>query len=97
MLDETRRSRRFPPGEGSIAWIDPRVHDDERNFKPTIPALVTDESLRGCGIVVLSGDDMCQGAEGMIRVGDLPPLRFQVSWVKNFGATAQMVGLMFLE
>ena len=97
MLDETRTSRRFPPGEGTIAWIDPRVHDDERNFKPTIAALVTDESLRGCGIVVLSRDDMCQGAECMIRVGDLPPLWSQIRWVKNFRATAQMVGMMFLE
>ena len=97
MLDEARTSRRFPPDEGTIAWIDPNMQGDKRDFKPTIAALVTDESLRGCGIVVLSRDDMCQGAECMIRVGRLAPLLSQVRWVKDLSANARKVGVMFLE
>jgi hypothetical protein len=97
MLKDARRSLRFPPDEGTIAWIDPSVQDDKRNFKPTIAALVTDEALHGCGIVTLSRDQIDPDAECMIRVGDLAPLRSQIRWVKDLGAHARKVGVMFLE
>jgi hypothetical protein len=97
MINDARRSRRFPPDEGTIAWIDPRVHDDKRHFKPTIAALVTDEALHGCGIVTLSRDQIGPDAECMIRVGDLAPLRSQIRWVKHLGPDVRKVGVMFLE
>ena len=97
MLDEARTSRRFPPDEGTIAWIDPNVQGDKRDFKPTIAALVTDESLQGCGIVVLSRDHIGLDTECMIRVGGLAPLLSQIRWVKDLGTNARKVGVMFLE
>lgn len=97
MLDEARTSRRFPPDEGTVAWIDPSVQGDKRDFKPRIAALVTDESLHGCGIVTLSRDHIGLDTECMIRVGALSPLRSQVRWVKDLGANARKVGVMFLE
>ena len=97
MFNDARRSRRFPPDEGTIAWIDPRAHGDKREFKPTIAALVTDEARHGCGIVTLSRDQLDPDTHCMIRVGDLAPLRSQIRWVKDLGADAQKAGVMFLE
>jgi len=94
---DARRSRRFPPDEGTIAWIDPKAPDDKRHFKPTIAALVTDEALRGCGIVTLSQAPLDPETECMIRVGDLPPLRSQIRWVKEVSADVRRAGVMFLE
>ena len=97
MNNDARKSRRFPPDEGTIAWIDPRVPADGRHFKPTIAALVTDEASRGCGIVTLSGAPLGPDAECMVRVGNLPPLRSQIRWVKELSAEVRRAGVMFLE
>jgi hypothetical protein len=97
MRNAARKSRRFPPDEGTIAWIDPSVYDDKRNFNPTIAALVTDEALHGCGIVTLSRDEIDPDAECMIPVGDLAPLRSQIRWVKDLDPGVRKVGVMFLE
>jgi hypothetical protein len=97
MPKDARKSRRFPPDEGTLAWIDPNVHDDKRHFKPTIAALVTDEALHGCGMITLSRDPIGPDAECMIRVGDLAPLRSQIRWVKDLSGDARKVGVMFLE
>jgi hypothetical protein len=97
MHNDARRSRRFPPDEGTIAWIDPSVPDDKRHFKPTIAALVTDEAWRGCGMVTLSQAQLALDAQCMVRVGNLAPLRSQIRWVKELSADVRRVGVMFLE
>jgi hypothetical protein len=97
MSDDSRKSRRFPPDEGAMAWIDPSAPDDRRDFKPTIPALVTDEALYGCGIVILFDDRLSENAECMVQVGNLAPLRAQIRWVKGLHNDVQKLGLMFLE
>ena len=73
------------------------VTADKRYFKPTIAALVTDEALRGCGIVTLSGAPLGPDTECMVRVGNLPPLRSQIRWVKELTAEVRRAGVMFLE
>jgi hypothetical protein len=80
-----------------MAWIDPSAPDDRRDFRPTIPALVTDEALHGCGIVILFDDRLSENAECMVQVGNLAPLRAQIRWVKGLHNDVQKVGLMFLE
>ncbi len=80
-----------------MAWIDPSAPDDRRDFKPTIPALVTDEALYGCGIVILFDDRLSENAECMVQVGNLAPLRAQIRWVKGLHNDVQKLGLMFLE
>ena len=56
-----------------MAWIDPSAPDDRHDFRPTIPALVTDEALHGCGIVTLADDRLSEEAECMVQVGNLAP------------------------
>ena len=92
-----RRFRRFPPDEGTIAWIDPSVQDDKRNFKPTMAALVTDEAVHGCGLVTLSRDQIGLYGQCTVRVGDLAPLRSEIRWVQDLSADVRKVGVMFLE
>ena len=97
MRDHARKSRRFPPDEGAMAWIDPSAPEDKHNFRPTIPALVTDEALHGCGVVTLADDRISEDAECMVRVGNLAPLKSQIRWVKNLPNDIRKVGVMFLE
>lgn len=97
MSEEARKFRRFPPDEGEVAWIDPNAEDDKRDFKPTIAALVTDESFNGCGLVVLSRDSIIRDTDCMIRVGDLPPILSKVRWVKDLGTDAWKASVTFLE
>jgi hypothetical protein len=92
-----RRHLRFPPDEGAVAWIDPRPHTERKDFKPTVAALVTDEALAGCGLVILSRDRLSEGAELMVRVTDLVPLRAQVRWVRDLGDGVVKLGVEFLE
>lgn len=92
-----RRSLRFPPDEGTTAWIDPVVREDKHQFKPTIPALVIDEALDGCGVVTLFHDLLTEEAECMVRVGNLDPLKAQVRWIKDLDEDVLKIGLMFLE
>jgi hypothetical protein len=97
MSTDVRRSRRFPPDEGTMAWIDPNVHEDKDDFNPTIPALVTDEALHGCGVVTLFDDRLSVDAECMVRVGHLAPLKSQLRWVKDLNNDVRKMGVMFLE
>jgi hypothetical protein len=80
-----------------MAWIDPAVHEDKRDFRPTIAALVTDETLHGCGVVTLFDRRLSEDAECMVRVGDLAPLKSQIRWVKDLNSNVRKIGVMFLE
>jgi hypothetical protein len=97
MHADLRESRRFPPDEGTMAWIDTDVRGDKRDFKPTIAALVTDEALHGCGMVALAHDRFREEAECMVQVGDLAPLRSQIRWVRNLNNDVLRMGVRFLE
>jgi hypothetical protein len=98
MMDTgARKSRRFPPDEGAVAWIDPTVREHRDDFHPTIPALVMDEAMEGCGLVLLSREGLSEEAECMVQVGNLAPLDAQVRWVKDLGDGVLKIGVMFLE
>jgi hypothetical protein len=97
MSNGVRRSLRFPPDEGAVAWIDPSVHEDKHAFKPTVAALVIDEALNGCGLITLAQDWLREGAECMVRVGQLAPLRAEIRWVKDLNDDVLKIGVVFLE
>jgi hypothetical protein len=48
-----RQGMRFPPDDGAVAWIDPAVYEDRRDFKPLFAALIVNEVLAGCGLLLL--------------------------------------------
>jgi len=97
MEEGIRKALRFPPDEGTLAWIDPDYHEDKQLFKPQIPALVIDEALDGCGLVVLYHERLSEHAKCMIRVGNLDPLAAQVRWIKDLDEEVLKIGVMFLE
>lgn len=97
MEEGIRRTLRFPPDEGTLAWIDPVLREDKLDFRPTIPALVIDEALDGCGLVVLYHDRLAENARCMVRVGNLDPLPAQVRWIKDLDEEVLKIGVMFLE
>jgi hypothetical protein len=97
MYADLRETRRFPPDQGTMAWIDTAVREDKRDFKPTIAALVTDEALNGCGMVALAHDRFREEAECMVQVGDLAPLRSQIRWIRVLNHAVLRMGVRFLE
>jgi len=97
MATGIRTTLRFPPDEGAVAWIGLEVPEDKSDFTPTIPALVTDEALNGCGLVALANDQLGVGVECMVQVGELPPLNAQVRWIRELGEGVQKIGVAFLE
>ncbi len=97
MSTGVRRALRFPPDEGAVAWIDPSVHEDKDDFKPTVAALVTDEALNGCGLITLVHDWLREGTECMVMVGNLAPLRAEIRWVKDLDDSVLKIGVVFLE
>jgi hypothetical protein len=80
-----------------MAWIDPSAPDDKRDFRPVIPALLTDETLHGCGVVTLTDARLCENAECMVQAGNLAPLKAQIRWVKDLSDNVRKIGLMYLE
>jgi hypothetical protein len=97
MDNSVRKSLRFPPDDGTVAWIDLVVHEDKKDFNPTIPALVIDEALDGCGVVTLFHTRLSEESECLVRVGNLEPLRAQVRWIKDLDDDVFKIGLMYLE
>lgn len=92
-----RQCLRFPPDEGVVAWIDPNVHADKHDFKPTLAALVTDEALLGCGLIALSRDWLGEGSECTVRVGKLAPLKARICWKRELGDGALRLGVAYLD
>jgi hypothetical protein len=97
MATGVRKSLRFPPDEGSVAWIDLNVREDKRDFRPSIAALVTDEALTGCGLVALSQEGLGVSTECMVQVGDLAPLKAQIRWIEDLTDNVIKIGVVFLE
>ncbi len=97
MGDGGRKSIRFEPDEGTIAQIDPTAHDDKSKFQPKILALVIDEALDGCGIVLVNNKTLFEGDICLIKVGQLDPLIGEVRWLKELDEEVHKIGIMYLE
>ena len=93
----TRKSLRFAPDEGAIAWIDRAVHEDWHDFNPLLGALVANEAHAGCGLVALSHDWLEEGMQCMVQVGDATPLKGQVRWIKGLGEGVVKLGIEYVD
>jgi hypothetical protein len=97
MSDSGRKSIRFEPDEGTIAQIDPTAQEDKSKFRPTIQALVIDEALDGCGVVLVKNTALGEGDICLIKVGQLDPLIGEVRWIKELDQDVHKIGIMYLE
>ncbi|WP_295389136.1 hypothetical protein [uncultured Thiodictyon sp.] len=92
-----RQGTRFPPNDGAVAWIDPRVYEDKSQFKPAFAALIVNEALAGCGLVTLQQDWLTAGMICMVRVENLAPLAAEIRWIRELGEGVVKIGVAFLE
>jgi hypothetical protein len=97
MERQVRKFLRFPPDDDAVAWIDPEVHPDPREFKPTFAALVTDEALVGCGLITLRREWMAEGAEFVVQIEKLSPIKAQIRWLKEMDDGVVKLGVALLD
>ena len=98
MSDSIRKTLRFSPEEGMIAMIDPAASTDKSHFQAVLPALIVDEALEGCGLVVLKRQhSMNEGDQCLVKVAELDPLLAEVRWIRELDEDVEKIGLMYLE
>ena len=96
-MTKGRSALRFAPDEGTIALIDPDHGEDKSQFKPTIHALVVDEAMDGCGLVVVNNTRLEIGDICLVQVGQLDPLSSELRWIRQLDEDVQKIGFMYLE
>jgi hypothetical protein len=94
---EQRESIRFQPDPNTIAQIDCIHLTKESPFAPLMLALVTEESHRGCGLVLKMTKDLQVGAICRVKVGHNPALRAEVRWRVELDSQIIRIGVMLLE
>jgi hypothetical protein len=94
---EQRENIRFQPDPDTIAHIDCIHLTKTSPFQPTMQALVTEESHRGCGLVLKMTKDLQVGAVCRVKVGHSSALRAEVRWRVELDSQVFRIGVMFLE
>lgn len=92
-----RRSIRFSPDAGTYAKIDLEASRPDGSFRPSVVALVPEESAKGVGLVVLATSELQVGKYCRIQVGKLPILRAEVRWRQDVDSGISRLGLLYLE
>lgn len=94
---DKRQNIRFEPDPGTIAWIDVSGGGKRRAFQPCHAAIVTEESHRGCGLVLKMTKDLPVGSLCRVKVGHAEPLVGEVRWRVELDAQTIRIGVMYLE
>jgi hypothetical protein len=87
-----RRGIRFSADSGDFALIDLKPHGA---FHPTTPALIMNESYKGCGLIVLASAKLEAGAHVKVRVGRLPILPATIVWKIDLDGQVVKIGLEY--
>ena len=91
----SRRSLRFTDNQSLHAEIDFDV--TVKPFQVDLPAIICNESFRGCCIVTVKNDRLSSGSRLRIKVGDLTPMLGEVKWVSDIDPEVMKIGIQFLE
>lgn len=99
LSSDKRNGIRFEPDAGTIAWIDFKNTSKLKAsaFQPTMVALVTEESHRGCGLALRMSKELEVGAPCRVKVGNNPALLGEVRWRVELDSQIMRIGIMFLE
>ncbi len=92
-----RGSIRFTPDSGRFALIDLEVASAKNPFKPTVVALIVNESYRGCALVIIGSSRLVEGTRCRVQVGDLAPMMAEVKWRKTVDEDISRIGLNYAE
>lgn len=90
-----RKFLRYKPDPQSVALIDLKANG--REFKPTITAIIMNESYSGCAVVFANNEIIKKGAKIKIKIGPLDIMKAEVAWVKVLEENIQKVGVLLLE
>jgi hypothetical protein len=94
---DKRDSIRFEPDPGTLALIDPIDEGKKRSFQPKHAALVTEESHRGCGLVLRMCKELQIGSLCRVKVGHASPLIGQIRWRVELDSQVIRIGIMYLD
>ena len=89
-----RKSVRFKPDPLTVALVDLKK---SKNFEPNLVGIVINESYSGCAIVVVSDLVLKKGTKVKIQVGQIPPLKGEIMWIKNLEENIHKIGVKLLE
>ncbi len=92
-----RASIRYTPDDGTFAMIDLIDERLDGTFRPSMVALVPEESAKGAGLVVLGTPDLQVGKYIRIQLGKLPPQRAEIRWRREVDPQISRIGILFLE
>ncbi len=90
-----RKHVRFPSDVGAQAYI--LTDNDNKKLKIPLPALVVEESFKGCSLVALKNSIFYEGAQFKVKVGRLDVMSAEVRWVKSFDGKICFMGLVYFD
>jgi hypothetical protein len=68
-----------------------------KDFKPSITAIILNESYSGCAIVFADNEILKKGTKVKIKIGPLEIMKAEVAWAKVLEENIQKVGIRLLE
>lgn len=90
-----RKHIRFASDVGTQAFV--LANEEGVKLKIPLPALVVEESFKGCSLVVLKDSIFHEGSLLTVKVGRLDPMKSEVRWVKTFDGKICYIGLVYLD
>lgn len=93
---DKRRAIRFEPDPGTIAWIDTRDSKSRSAFSAQEPALIMEESEKGCGLAMKECNTLKVGGTCRVKVGNMNPVRAEIRWITHIDSQVIRVGLMYI-
>ena len=89
-----RRNVRFESSPGSLGWIcfgTTLLHE----FTPSLPCLVIEESLGGCGIILHWDGKLNVGDRLIIKVDQLEPVKAEIRFINSILKHVFHIGLLY--
>ena len=89
-----RKFLRYQPDAQSIALIDLKASG--REFKPTITAIILNESFAGCAILLADNQVLKKGTKMRVKIGPVEVIKAEVVWNKILEENIQKIGIKLL-
>ena len=90
----TKRSIRFEPDQGAVAYISRNLNDSE--ITAGITALPINESYDGVSLIILKTNKVSVSEKLLIQVGKLAPIVGEVKWIKELDVDTIRLGVQYV-
>lgn len=92
-----RNSVRYPGDPAAVAYIDTGRNKNKSNFKHNYIGIVSEESYRGCGLIMILDESLITGDQCQVKIGNGPILKAEVRWRMELDAKVMRIGLMYVD